>query len=149
MEPARPNPYTLNGPDFEPDMLLPSQLPKAGAPLSAGERRLMLAILKDAIYASTSECAPTQKEAREWCRAVDQGLITFAFACEHLGLDPAAMREGLERLWATGQRIRRSPLNDDMEDLRNERSRETHNTAAGREANRLARLRVLHRQRAA
>lgn len=149
MEPSRPNPYTLNGPDFEPDMLLPSQMPKAGAPLSEGERRLMLAVLKEAIYTSTSGDAVLRREAREWCRAVDSGLITFAFACEHLGLDPAAMREGLEKLWATGATIRRSPLNDDMEDLRRERTASTRSTDSAREAARALARRTIYRPRAA
>lgn len=71
-------------------------------PLEA-EKRLMLAVLEDAIYCFQKYCtARSRKEQRlfanteAWIVAPDDGWIfSFENICETMGLDPSYMRRGL------------------------------------------------------
>lgn len=90
---------------LEPDIFLPSQFYGAGG-LSRkleGEKRLMIAILKDAV-----ECLEKYRDARngtgrsnylnavEWVEDTGtEWLYSFTNICELLGFDPSYMRETL------------------------------------------------------
>jgi hypothetical protein len=90
---------------LEPDIFLPSQFYGAGG-LSRkleGEKRLMIAILKDAV-----ECLEKYRGARsgagrshyenaiEWVKDTDtEWLFSFNNICDLLGFDPDYMREVL------------------------------------------------------
>ena len=92
---------------FQPDTLLPAQYLETfrrKAPLEP-ERRLMLAVLEDAIacfqkyiFARDSRRRVLFREAEEWI--VEEGsdwLFSFENICEVLGFDPQYVREGLIR----------------------------------------------------
>jgi len=90
---------------LEPDIFLPSQFYGSGG-LSRkleGEKRLMIAILKDAV-----ECLEKYRGARtiagrshyenaiEWVKDTDtEWLFSFTNICDLLGFDPDYMREVL------------------------------------------------------
>ena len=90
---------------LEPDIFLPSQFYGSGG-LSRkleGEKRLMIAILKDAV-----ECLEKYRDARsgsgrsnyqnaiEWVEDTDTNwLYSFTNICDLLGFDPAYVRETL------------------------------------------------------
>jgi hypothetical protein len=83
-----------------PQTILPSQLlePTTWRRRLAGEHRLMLAILDDAVetYYKTSERHPLFREAREWIDGTDRSwLFSFESICEALGLEPDCVRRGL------------------------------------------------------
>lgn len=62
---------------------------------SQPEKKLMFAILKDAI-----ECLkePTKQEAEKWIMSEDKRWIfSFRNICEELGLDPDYLRRGLRQ----------------------------------------------------
>ena len=96
------------------NLVLPAQLfPEfASEGCLSGEKRLMLAVLKDAIdiflkHAESSE-PRTQRlflETVEWIRS-DDALAPFSFlnVCEALGLSPSCLRRGLLRLEAIRRR---------------------------------------------
>jgi hypothetical protein len=90
---------------LEPDIFLPSQFYGAGG-LSRhleGEKRLMIAILKDAVEclnkyrgARTSSARSHYQNALEWVE--DKGtdwLFSFNNICDHLGFDPDYFRQAL------------------------------------------------------
>jgi hypothetical protein len=90
---------------LEPDIFLPSQFYGAGG-LSRhleGEKRLMIAILKDAVeclnkyHGARSSAALSQyQNALEWVE--DKGtdwLFSFNNICDHLGFDPDYFRQVL------------------------------------------------------
>ena len=94
--------YTGN---LEPDTLLPSQFFGAlrrKAQLD-GERRLMVAVLEDAVNCFQKQVHATDPKARqlfldakEWITSTDQSLFfSFVNVCETLDLDPNYVREGL------------------------------------------------------
>jgi hypothetical protein len=87
-----------------PEILLPIQF--ANHDTNQGERRLMLAVLEEAVvtfqrnlHARTRRGQRLFREADEWSRSADTSW-TFAFenVCHALGLDPEYLREGLQRL---------------------------------------------------
>lgn len=91
----------------EPEILLPSQLYNRNRGLSVleGERRLMLAILEDAVscfqkYAGASRPRSRRlfQEAEEWFLE-DNGAWVFSFEsiCAVLGIDPDYFRTSLKR----------------------------------------------------
>jgi hypothetical protein len=89
---------------FSPEILLPVQF--AGHDTWQGEKRLMLAVLEEAIAtfqhdleAKTRRGQRLFREAEDWIRSTDTSW-TFAFenVCHALGLDPEYLRGGLERL---------------------------------------------------
>jgi hypothetical protein len=86
-----------------PETLLPVQF--GGHDTYRGEKRLMLAVLEEAV--GTFQCQLGAKsrrgqrlfrEAEEWIQSSDTSW-TFAFenVCHTLGLDPEYLRDGLER----------------------------------------------------
>jgi hypothetical protein len=90
---------------LEPDIFLPSQFYGAGG-LSRkleGEKRLMIAILKDAVEclekyrgARTSAGRSHYENAIEWVKDTDtEWLFSFTNICDLLGFDPGYMREVL------------------------------------------------------
>jgi hypothetical protein len=90
---------------LEPDSVLPAQFyGEKGLPRQLeGEKRLMLAILKDALEcldkyreAKTSSSRDLYHNALQWIQ--DKGtdwLFTFANICDLLGIDPDYLREFL------------------------------------------------------
>jgi hypothetical protein len=90
---------------LEPDIFLPSQFYGAGG-LSRkleGEKRLMIAILKDAVEclekyrgARSSAGRSHYENAIEWVKDTDtEWLFSFTNICDLLGFDPDYMREVL------------------------------------------------------
>lgn len=94
----------------EPEVLLPSQffdLMRGHSPYE-GEKRLMLAVLEDAISCFQKYAGATKgrglrlfKEAEEWLFGEETaGLFSFESICATLELEPTYLREGLAR-WKT------------------------------------------------
>ncbi len=92
----------------EPEVLLPSQYYEliAGRSVLEGERRLMLAILEDAVSCYqryvTAERGRNKRlyeEAEEWLFDDQQSGWVFSFesVCSALALDPVFVRRGLAR----------------------------------------------------
>jgi hypothetical protein len=89
----------------EPDIFLPSQFygPSGLSRKLEGEKRLMIAILKDAVeclekYRSAKTAAGRcqYQNAIEWVRDPDtEWLFSFTNICDLLGFDPQYMREVL------------------------------------------------------
>ena len=90
---------------LEPDIFLPSQFYGAGG-LSRhleGEKRLMIAILKDAVEclnkyrgARSSAALSQYQNALEWVEDKDMDwLFSFNNICDHLGFDPDYFRQVL------------------------------------------------------
>ncbi len=99
---------------FQPDLLLPSQFFTAlrGRSQGDGQRRLMIAVLEDAIecfqkYVDAKDSRGRQlgTEAEEWFLTDDpKWLFSFVNVCETLDLNPAFLREGL-LAWKTKQPV--------------------------------------------
>ncbi len=99
---------------FQPDLLLPSQFFTVlrGRSQGDGQRRLMVAVLEDAIecfqkYVDTKDSRGRQlgTEAEEWFLTDDpKWLFSFANVCETLDLNPAFLREGL-LAWKTNRHV--------------------------------------------
>jgi hypothetical protein len=90
---------------LEPDIFLPSQFYGSGG-LSRqleGEKRLMIAILKDAVEclekyrsARSSTARSHYENAIDWIKDTDtEWLFSFTNICDLLGFDPNYMREVL------------------------------------------------------
>ena len=110
---------------FEPDILLPNQYFAAFRRGRAveGERRLMLAVLEDAVdsyrkYALARD--PREQacflEAREWFLSEDHSwLFAFENVCDVLEMNPDYLRSGLDK-WRralTAAAMRRAELRYD------------------------------------
>ena len=89
---------------LSPDILLPVQF--ADHDTNQGEKRLMLAVLEEAVatfqrntHAKTRRGQRLFREAEEWIQSEDVSW-TYAFenVCHTLGLDPEYLRGGLQRL---------------------------------------------------
>ena len=89
---------------LSPDIVLPVQF--ADHDTNQGEKRLMLAVLEEAVatfqrntHAKTRRGQRLFREAEEWIQSEDVSW-TFAFenVCHTLGLDPEYLRGGLQRL---------------------------------------------------
>ena len=89
---------------LSPDIILPVQF--ADHDTNQGEKRLMLAVLEEAVatfqrntHAKTRRGQRLFREAEEWIQSEDVSW-TFAFenVCHTLGLDPEYLRGGLVRL---------------------------------------------------
>lgn len=104
---------------FEPSILLPVQFfaglrQKASA---EGERRLMLAILEDAIecfqkhlWATDRKHRQLHDEAELWFLAEDPGwLFSFVNICDAFEIQPVFLRQGL-LAWKTRQLAERAKL---------------------------------------
>jgi hypothetical protein len=96
-------------PSWAEEVLLPEQFfgPAANAAVGwAGERRLLFAILQDAVTEFRRYCTARHvrgrrlfRETREWFWSKDRSwLCSFEHICAHLDLDPDYIRRGLQRL---------------------------------------------------
>lgn len=99
---------------FEPDVLAPSQFHAIVTSTATPdpERRLMLAVLEDAVSCLLKDprrCPGQQRksfeEAYSWINAADGSGWVFSFTnvCESLGFDPGYLRRGLNT-WAALRR---------------------------------------------
>lgn len=98
---------------LSPAIVLPDQLAPARSrvPEDDGPRRLMLAVLRDAVHTLTVVRARTPRgtseevrEAEAWVASRDCGhLFAFERICEELQVDPSYVRRGLAA-WAVGMR---------------------------------------------
>ena len=92
---------------FEPDALLPAQFYAAfrGGSGVSGEKRLMLAVLQDALDCYQKDAfakdGPGQQmfaDADEWINDEDRGwYFSFENICEILDINPAYLRQGVKR----------------------------------------------------
>ena len=93
---------------FEPDTILPTQFYSIfkNSQYREPERRLMVAILEDAVSCLSTDlhrCNPRQRkqyeEAKAWVAADDESEWIFSFKniCEVLGMNPSYLRHGLIR----------------------------------------------------
>ncbi len=99
--------------NLEPQTVLPSQffsLPERGGSLQP-ERRLMAAVLADAVGAVQKNVTARDRRARrifveamEWFESEDADWpFSFVNLCDALGLEPGCLRSGLRR-WCDHQR---------------------------------------------
>lgn len=96
-----------------PAIVLPVQLlpVRTRVPEDDGPRRLMLAVLRDAVHTLTVVRArrngrPSDevRDAEEWVSSRDRDhLFAFERICEELEIDPSYIRHGLQA-WAAGMR---------------------------------------------
>jgi len=93
---------------WENDTILPAQFfARQGDCQLSPERRLMLAVLEDAVdvalkpppilslISDTKRRWDAQDEAREWIQSDRRGPFTFADICDELGLDADYVRGGV------------------------------------------------------
>jgi hypothetical protein len=112
---------------FQPDTLLPSQyFDRIRRRASAdGERRLMVAILEDAVDVYRKQAGARDRKRRQmfedseaWIESPDKSWIfSYENICEVLGIDAEYLRKGL-RVWkerAGGDRGRVVAFHDDEE----------------------------------
>jgi hypothetical protein len=112
---------------FQPDTLLPSQyFDRIRRRASAdGERRLMVAILEDAVDVYRKQAGARDRkrrqlfeDAEEWIESADRSWIfSFENICDVLSIDAGYLRKGL-RVWkqrAGGDRGRVVPFRTDGE----------------------------------
>jgi len=93
---------------LEPELILPEQLRVSSVDLLQPERRLLLAVLEDAIvvlvrYAGCTTGRPVAqvREIETWLEDRDaSALYSFENICSVLDFDPNAVRAGLRRLVA-------------------------------------------------
>ena len=110
---------------FQPDTLLPSQyFDRIRRRASAdGERRLMVAILEDAVDVYRKQAGARDRKRRQlfedaegWIESHDNSWIfSYENICDVLGIDAAYLRKGL-RIWkarAGGDRGQVVPFHDD------------------------------------
>ncbi len=98
-------------PMVQSDVVLPAQffdLLRKRSPIQ-GERRLMIAILEDAVNciqkhlsARRSNERQLYQEARAWMLSDNADPFSFQHICDVVGLDPAYVRDGIER-WCRRQ----------------------------------------------
>lgn len=96
-----------------PAIVLPVQLlpMRTRVPEDDGPRRLMLAVLRDAIHTLTvvrarrgGRQSDEVRDAAEWVSSRDRDhLFAFERICEELEIDPSYVRQGLEA-WEAGMR---------------------------------------------
>ena len=87
------------------NLLLPSQIFPASPPHPQAERRLMLAVLEDAIgiflrHRSGGDPRSCRlfAETAEWIASDDaEALFSFLSVCDALGFEPTCLRRGLAR----------------------------------------------------
>lgn len=93
---------------IQPDALLASQVRPRTNVLHRSEWLLLWAVLSDALHVISvfhpSRPGRSSKEKRQWetdvtwVRAKDAGPMSFAYICDHLGLDRQAVQQHVERL---------------------------------------------------
>jgi hypothetical protein len=111
---------------LDPDVLLPSQIRPRNNILHQSEWLLLWALLTDAlqVLASFHPSRPgrSYKEKKQWeadrvwVREESEAPFSFAYVCDHLGLDREAVRFHAERLIAD------SPLQSERDDHRSDRA---------------------------
>ena len=117
---------------FEPDTILPTQFYAMfkNSQYREPERRLMVAILEDAVSCLSTDlhgCNPRQRkqyeDAKAWVSMDDESEWIFSFKniCEVLGMDPSYLRRGLIRP-IISNRIRSSTIVTTRRPSRNLRS---------------------------
>lgn len=104
---------------FEPDALLPAQFYAAfrGGSSVRGEKRLMLAVLQDALdcyqkYAFAKDGPGKQlfADADSWIVCADRDwYFSFENICETLEINPEYLRRGVEQ-WRTHASLRQAPV---------------------------------------
>jgi len=92
---------------FEPDALLPAQFYAAfrGGSAVRGEKRLMLAVLQDALdcfqkyaFAKDSHGRQLFADASDWIGCEDRDwYFSFENICETLEINPAYLRQGVQQ----------------------------------------------------
>ncbi len=90
---------------FQPDVILPTQLMTALRSQLTPERRLMAAVLEDAVNCFLKYRFATDRRSRRFFREADEWVMSedmewpFSFEriCDALGLDPSYLRRGLRR----------------------------------------------------
>jgi hypothetical protein len=107
---------------FEPDALLPAQFYAAfrGGSAVRGEKRLMLAVLQDALdcyqkYAFAKDGHGRQlfDDASEWISSEDRDwYFSFENICETLEINPAYLRRGVQQWRQHALLSGRPPLHD-------------------------------------
>ena len=92
---------------FEGTILLPSQM--AALPASRPEQRLLFALLEASwetlskyVGRSSKRAQRLVKEDLEWVNSDQIAPFSFRFCCEHLDMDPEALRAGIHRALAPG-----------------------------------------------
>ena len=95
---------------LQPDILLACQVRSQANTYHKRESLLMLALLSDALHVLTTfhphKARRSSKERRQWeadrawVEATSEAPFSFAYVCDHLGLDRNAMRSHVERLIA-------------------------------------------------
>jgi hypothetical protein len=100
---------------LQPDAILPEQFFQAlrGKGQSDGERRLMIAVLEDAVRCFMKQIHATDPKARQlfedaeaWIASDDRTwFFSFDNVCATLDLDPEYVREGLFK-WRAAERRR-------------------------------------------
>ncbi len=89
----------------QPDLILPTQFfALRRHPPAQGERRLVLAILEDAIncfqtyiFASRNRNRRLFREAESWLMSENEEPFSYEHVCAILGLEPTYVRSGLQR----------------------------------------------------
>jgi DNA-binding transcriptional regulator YdaS (Cro superfamily) len=109
-EPAEPKRRGRPPVELSLNLVMPVQFyPDAGAACRAGEKRLMLAVLADAIDSLLRGATATSERRRRLCAEAeawfqsDDVVWPFSFVnlCEALGLDPSYVRQRLARCRAS------------------------------------------------
>jgi hypothetical protein len=103
---------------LQPDILLASQLRSQANIYHKSESLLILALLSDALHVLSTfhpqKARRSSKERRQWeadrawVQATSEAPFSFAYVCDHLGLDRTAMRSYVERL-ITGNGLNSQP----------------------------------------
>ena len=93
---------------LQPDILLASQVRLQANTYHKSESLLMLALLSDALHVLSTfhprRARRSSKERRQWeadrawVQATSEAPFSFAYVCDHLGLDRTTMRSHVERL---------------------------------------------------
>lgn len=106
---------------FEPDVILPSQffLKLRGRASDGGERRLIVAVLEDAVccyqkhlFSRDNKGRRLFREAEAWMMSGDkEAPYSFENICEFLSLNPDHLRQGLRR-WARNAAAARSEISE-------------------------------------
>ena len=94
--------------DFEPEIVLPGQLESLRGDAQQPERRLMLAVLEDAVAVLSRHAVGKDVRSQRRVREIERwyedraghGLFAFENICAVLGFDPDALRAGMRDLAA-------------------------------------------------
>jgi hypothetical protein len=108
--PSTISPLSEGQAHLQPDILLACQIRQRGNAFQKSEWLLMWAILTDALHVLSAfhpqKARRSSKERRQWevdcawVRDKSETPFSFAYVCDHLGLDREALRLHTERLIA-------------------------------------------------